>query len=122
MLETPKTQAELEELLNIERGTDVDQCIKSHQLLFLTWMHNKGIGDAPPITQIGKLLGEVGELLVAIETGDEKKIFEELGDVLVCALNTATTLNMVAGDALDFAYDKIKERKGKVVDGVFVKD
>lgn len=47
---------------------------------------------------------------------------DELGDCLVILINIATRNNFSLYEALEYSYAKIKERKGKMVDGWFVKE
>jgi len=46
----------------------------------------------------------------------------ELGDVLVTAIVTSACLNMNPVRSLELAWEKIKNRTGKVVNGQFVKN
>jgi len=79
-----------------------------------------------------KLLEEVKELLEDINhnlaaTNDPKyykkvDLRDELGDCLVVLINIATRNNFNLYEALEYSFAKIKDRKGKMVDGLFVKE
>lgn len=46
----------------------------------------------------------------------------EMGDIFVTLIILCEQLNLCSVECLDKAYDKIKGRKGKTIDGTFVKD
>lgn len=76
--------------------------------------------------QIEKLQEEVDELRKDIIENeaheDGKDLKDELGDCLVVLINIAARNGFTLQDALTFSYNKIKNRKGKMVDGQFVKE
>lgn len=76
-------------------------------------------GGATSYTQIPKLIEEVYEFRDA-KTEEEAKL--EFGDILVVCIQIARLrgLNMVK--CLELAYEKIKDRKGTMIDGRFVKE
>ena len=87
------------------------------------WATDKGIftsGD--PKTQYVKLQEEAGELAKAILNNDEPEIIDGLGDVLVVLINLSHLCGYKLEGCLATAYDVIKKRKGKMVDGTFIKD
>lgn len=101
--------------------------------LVYIWAKDKGIIDAGDIeAQAGKLVEEAVESLkeaVIINTVDwmEREEFVnnlkmEMGDCLVVLTIMASVLDTDLFTCLDMAYRKINKRKGKMVDGVFVKD
>lgn len=46
----------------------------------------------------------------------------EFGDVFVTLIILAKQLNLNINECLEMAYDKIKDRKGKTIDGQFIKE
>ena len=46
----------------------------------------------------------------------------EMGDIFVTLIILCNQLNMDPVDCLDRAYEKIKDRKGKTINGVFIKE
>ena len=68
----------------------------------------------------GKLLEEVKELETNILLS--QPIADDIGDILVVLINIATRNNLSLSECLQVAYDDIKDRKGKMVDGVFIKE
>ena len=71
-------------------------------------------------TQFAKLIQEAGELSDNI--CKERDIKDDIGDMMVVLINIAERNNLSLTDCLEVAYNDIKDRKGKMVDGVFVKE
>jgi len=95
------------------------------ELAVVEWAHDKGIFDnSDPIAQISKMEEEVEELLEELCFIDKSliRIEGELGDVLVTVIIQAHFHGLSLADCLQQAHDKITKRKGKLVDGVFVKE
>lgn len=70
--------------------------------------------------QFMKLLEEVKELSVSIETDNSP--VDDIGDIIVVLINIAERNGLSLEQCLEHAYNDIKDRKGKVIDGVYVKD
>jgi|TARA_B100000073_G_C23599999_1_gene520006 uncharacterized protein YabN with tetrapyrrole methylase and pyrophosphatase domain len=70
--------------------------------------------------QFCKLIQEAGELSDSICKG--KDVSDDIGDMLVVLINIAERNNLSIKDCLEKAWNDIKDRKGKMVDGVFVKE
>mgnify|MGYP000046897430 FL=1 len=70
--------------------------------------------------QFMKLHEEVGELCESIGNGTD--IRDDVGDIMVVLINMATRNGYTLAECLEVAYNDIKDRKGKMVEGVFVKD
>jgi NTP pyrophosphatase (non-canonical NTP hydrolase) len=51
---------------------------------------------------------------------DRKK--DDIGDIMVVLINIAERNGLTLEQCLEHAYNDIKDRKGKMVDGVFVKE
>ena len=67
-----------------------------------------------------KLIQEAGELSDNICKG--KDIRDDIGDMMVVLINIMARNNLSIEECLQVAYDDIKDRKGKMIDGVFVKE
>jgi len=70
--------------------------------------------------QVLKLLQEMGELSDNVCKGND--IRDDLGDMLVVMINIMKRNNITMEECLQVAYDDIKDRKGKMIDGIFVKE
>lgn len=79
-------------------------------------------GGATALSQIKKLKEEVAELEEGLELKDEGKVIDGIGDTLVVLLNICRLSGMSLDQCLFVAYNEIKDRKGTMIDGVFVKE
>lgn len=73
-------------------------------------------------TQFMKVTEELGELAEGINKGKPEQVKDSLGDVLVTLILLAEDLNLNLLDCLNSAWNEIKDRKGEVKDGSFVKE
>ena len=79
--------------------------------------------DSTPKAQLLKLMEELGELTEAINKNkDLHEIQSEIGDNLVVLNGIARMLGTTVNECATVAYDKIKDRKGKMINGIFVKE
>lgn len=84
-----------------------------------------GIGIVKPDntkTQFMKVTEELGELAEGINKDKPEQVKDSLGDVLVTLILLAEDLNLNLLDCLNSAWKEIKDRKGEVKDGSFVKE
>lgn len=90
----------------------------------IEWARDKGILEyGTTLGQIKLLSTEVVELYDAIVLGCEYDKKSELGDILVVCTIVAAMQGFTLSEAFNTAYNKIKDRKGKLnKDGVFVKE
>jgi NTP pyrophosphatase (non-canonical NTP hydrolase) len=70
--------------------------------------------------QLAKLIQEVGELSDHICKGES--IVDDVGDIMVVLINICMRNDIELAEALAVAYRDIKDRKGVMVGGVFVKE
>ena len=85
------------------------------------WHHDRNLIDgSTDKDQTLKLLQELGELSDSVCKG--KDIKDDIGDMLVVMLNITTRNGVTLSECLARAWDDIKDRKGKMVDGIFVKE
>ena len=70
--------------------------------------------------QFMKLLQEVGELSDSLCKG--KDFRDDIGDIMVVLINILVRNGVTIDECLEIAYNDIKDRKGKMVDGVFIKE
>jgi len=73
-------------------------------------------------TQFAKLLEEVDEICEGIEKNDQHEIIDGIGDSTVVLILLAELAGVKFETCLRAAYDEIKSRTGRIVDGQFVKD
>lgn len=87
----------------------------------LDWAKERDLDKGDSAHQIVKLMEEVGELAQGYNKKDRAKQIDSLGDTLVVLIILGMQLDIPVKDALQEAYDTIHHRKGKMVDGIFVK-
>ena len=91
--------------------------------LIREWANDKNLLDACPKAQMLKLTEEVGELAAAIARGKLAEAEDAIGDIVVVLTILACQLEgLDIEQCIEGTYDTIKERTGKLVDGVFIKD
>ncbi len=89
----------------------------------LQWAEEKGIFNSPCVkSQALKMAYEAGELCDAVAKQDKPAVIDGIGDAMVTLILLAEMHKLNLLDCLQAAYDEIKDRKGQMVDGVFVKD
>lgn len=93
-----------------------------HELFKLTqqWIHDRRLHTSRPETQYVKFQEEAGELASDIARGRDPK--DSIGDVLVTVISLAVSLKVDISECLYLAYEEIKDRKGTLVNGVFIKE
>jgi NTP pyrophosphatase (non-canonical NTP hydrolase) len=88
-----------------------------------TWAQEKGILDnATTIKQAMKTQEELTELMNAILNEDDAEIVDAIGDIMVTLIIQAKMQGVTVEQCLESAYNVIKGRKGKMVNGLFVKE
>lgn len=87
-----------------------------------TWAIYRGLDEADPNKQMLKLMEEVGEIAAALARGDIEAAKDGIGDVHVVQTILSMQLGTSIEECVGIAYDEIKDRKGKMINGVFVKE
>lgn len=89
--------------------------------LIIQWHHDRNlINGSSNKDQVLKLIQELGELSDSVCKGNDVK--DDLGDMMVVMLNIMEREGVSMEECLLTAYNDIKDRKGKMVDGIFVKE
>ena len=89
----------------------------------LTWAANRGIlTEANTSSQFMKLMEEIGELAQALLNGNKEEQIDAIGDVQVVLIILSHMLKLDSRECLKSAYNVIKLRKGKMINGTFVKE
>ena len=87
------------------------------------WAEDKGIYESgDPKTQYIKLMEEAGEVGRAILKDDTEEIKDGIGDMVVVLTNLAELNGLTIEECIESAYDVISKRKGKMINGTFVKN
>ena len=88
-----------------------------------SWAEERGIyaeGDSK--TQLIKLQEEMGELAKATLENDQPEVIDAIGDMVVVLTNLAHLNGVHIETCIAEAYNVISKRKGKMINGTFVKD
>lgn len=92
------------------------------------WANDRNIFEnSNAIKQISKTQEELDETLDALTRlgkGEEAilEVADGIGDMIVTIILLAKMVGLDSVDCLADAYDEIKDRKGKMVNGLFVKE
>ena len=85
------------------------------------WHWDRNLIDgATDKDQVLKLIQEVGEL--SDNVCKQQDVADDIGDMIVVLINIAERNGLTIEDCLEQAWNDIKDRKGKMVDGIFVKE
>ena len=121
-----KAFAVFAENLTNTKETKVVKCSKKPLKMFeliRQWADERGLydkGDAK--TQLIKLQEEMGELAKATLEKDQAEVIDAIGDMVVVLTNLAHLNNVNIETCIAEAYNVISKRKGKMINGTFVKD
>ena len=90
------------------------------------WAFERGLHQADPKIQWMRVTEEVGEirdvLFKPTKFQDPKHALKDaLGDSLVTLIVLATQLDLDLVECLETAYEEIKDRNGKMINGTYVK-
>lgn len=100
-----------------------EKTFESLRLNVLGWAEQRDLLHADnSLAQMGKVLEEIEEFYDEMKAGDTPKMKMEFGDVLVSLIVLANQQGLDEVDCLSMAYEKIKNRKGKTVNGTFVRE
>jgi NTP pyrophosphatase (non-canonical NTP hydrolase) len=110
----------------IEGELPTVQCVKKPLKMFediREWAANRGLyemGDSK--TQYIKLQEEAGELAKALLSNDKAEVIDAIGDMVVVLTNLAHLEGVHIETCINTAYKVISKRKGRMLNGTFVKD
>jgi len=97
-------------------GDNIFDCIR-------TWAAERGLYDKGDVkTQYIKLMEETGEIGRAILKQDTAELVDGIGDAVVVLTNLAELAGVPIEDCIQEAYNVIAKRKGKMINGTFVKE
>ena len=93
------------------------------QGLVLLWADERNIlSESDSGIQLLKCAEEFGELAGAVLRGKREKVIDGFGDMLVTLIIAARLENIDIVHCLEYAYRQIKDRKGRIINGNFVKE
>ncbi len=86
------------------------------------WAIDRGLDTADPNKQMLKLMEEVGELAQGMAKDNRKQVIDSIGDIYVVLTILSMQLNLRVDGCVRKAYDEIKDRQGKMVNGIYIKE
>ena len=105
------------EKIKLEEKLEFDTLVNK----VINWHQDRNLIDgSSDKDQALKLLQELGELSDSICKGGDIK--DDIGDMLVVMLNITARNKVSLSQCLAKAWEDIKDRKGKMIDGIFVKE
>jgi NTP pyrophosphatase (non-canonical NTP hydrolase) len=91
--------------------------------LIRQWATDRNLIEGSDLkSQFVKLIEEAGELANAIGKKNNIEFADAIGDMFVVLTIMAAQNRMHIEDCIDGAWQEIKDRKGKMIDGIFLKD
>ena len=109
----------------VEKGEE--DMVSGKNMIALTtcikrWVKNRGIDTVHPRDQFIKVVEEVGEIAEGLAKKDKQLITDGVGDVYVTLVALCATVGLEIDECVYHAYKEIENRKGEMVDGVFIKE
>jgi len=102
------------------------KCVKKPLKMFediRNWASTRGLYErGNSKTQYIKLQEEAGELAKALLQNDKAEVIDAIGDMVVVLTNLAHLEGVHIETCINTAYKVINKRKGKMINGTFVKD
>lgn len=91
------------------------------------WADSRGLKQADSKIQWMRITEEVGEIRDVLLkptkfTEPQAALKDAIGDTLVTIIVLAHQLDLDVTECLGIAYEEIKNRKGKMINGTFVKE
>lgn len=77
---------------------------------------------ATPHAQFVKLIEEIGELAEGIAKSRLEAVKDGIGDAVVVLTVLAAQHNLYIEDCIEAAWQEIKDRKGRMVNGTYIKN
>lgn len=90
--------------------------------LIKVWAIDRGLDTADPYKQMLKVVEELGELAEGLAKGNMDMVEDSIGDEFVTLVILSMQLNLNFEECVEKAYVEIADRKGKMINGVFVKE
>ena len=86
------------------------------------WARERGLDTADPAKQMLKLGEEYGELCQGLAKDRPEQVKDSIGDMYVVMTILSLQLGLDIEDCVMHSYGEIKDRKGKLVNGVYIKE
>ncbi|GGP13516.1 MazG-like family protein [Oceanobacillus neutriphilus] len=117
---TKSEQLTIDDFLNEEKSPYYP--LETRAELIREWAIERNLHTADSTKQALKLGEEMGELFEGFAKGNEDLLKDAIGDMYVVLTILSQQRGFTIEECIDLAYEEIKDRKGKMIDGVFVKE
>lgn len=96
--------------------------LEKYEELIWNWAKERNLDKVLPFNQACKTVEEAIELREALRKGNLDEAKDAIGDVFVTLVICARLLKLTLIECVEYAYNQIKDRKGKIINGIFVKE
>lgn len=86
------------------------------------WAIERELDKADPVKQLAKLMEETGELAEGLLKDRKHQVLDSIGDIVVVLTILSLQLNVPIEKCISMAYEEIKDRNGKTVNGIYIKE
>ena len=86
------------------------------------WSRDRNLHEADSTRQLLKTFEEASEIGEVLTKGRHDELKDGIGDTVVTLIILAQQNGLTLEECLETAYNEIADRKGKTVNGVFVKE
>lgn len=90
--------------------------------LIKAWAIDRNLHTADPNKQMLKLVEELGELAEGLAKNRPEQVEDSIGDMYVVMTILSMQLGLDIRECIEMAYNEIKDRKGRLVNGIYVKE
>lgn len=87
-----------------------------------SWAIDKDLQDASPDKQVMKIGEEFGELCEGMVKGRGTQVIDSIGDIYIALTTLSLQLGISMHECIHIAFEEIKGRTGKSINGSFIKD
>ena len=114
-------------LYTVEMKEEADNTLTDLITKINEWADERNLKQADPKIQWMRITEEVGEIRDVLLkptkfTDPQIALKDAIGDTLVTIIVLAHQLDLDVTDCLSIAYEEIKNRKGRMINGTFVKE
>ena len=123
-------------ILSIDQVSEDDRAIENISLdvklmRIIPDLRKRGVGrmtkqrnllNKDPHIQFTKIVEELGETSAAYNKQKHTELVDSIGDLLVTIVIFAHQVGIDPQEAYNYAWSQIANRKGKTIDGVFIKE
>lgn len=97
--------------------------LNEYESKIIAWSESRGLLAGTTVDkQFKKFIEELGEFSKALMLEDSGGVVDGIGDMIVVLINMCAKMGISLEQCMEVAWDEIKDRKGEMINGTFVKD